>query len=63
MNTVNNQSYVDAYYTTNQIHLKWSFWVSLIALAIGLVVLVIGTILALLGSDSAVSIVTAFMTS
>jgi ABC-type multidrug transport system fused ATPase/permease subunit len=58
MDATKNQIYIDAYYKTNQAHVKWSFWASLIALAIGLVVLVIGIGLALAGSSTAVSTTT-----
>jgi len=58
MDATKNQSYIDAYYNTNQTHVKWSFWASLIALVIGLVVLIIGIALALNGSSAAVSATT-----
>jgi len=53
-----NQAYIDAYYETNQLHVKWSFWASLGALSIGLGVLITGISLALHGSDKTISIVT-----
>lgn len=53
-----NQAYIEAYYETNQTHVKWSFWASLTALVIGLCVLVVGIGLALLGVDTAVSTTT-----
>ena len=58
MDATKNQAYIDAYYTTNQTHVKWSFWASLIALVTGLVVLIIGIALALNGSSAAVSVTT-----
>jgi hypothetical protein len=51
--------HMQAYYKTNQSHLAWSFWASLMALTIGLVVLVVGIGLALAGFQSAISISTA----
>jgi O-antigen/teichoic acid export membrane protein len=50
--------YIEAYYKTNQSHVAWSFWASLVALAIGLAVLITGVGLALAGSDTALSITT-----
>jgi hypothetical protein len=50
--------HMDAYYKTNQSHLAWSFWASLVALAIGLVVLVVGIGLALAGFTSAIAVAT-----
>ena len=58
MDFANNQLYIDAYYKTNQFHIKLSFFASLIALAVGLVVLVTGIGLALAGSSNAVSTTT-----
>ncbi len=58
MDFANNQLYIDAYYKTNQAHVKLSFFASLIALAVGLVVLVTGIGLALAGSSNAVSTTT-----
>ena len=51
--------HMQAYYKTNQSHLAWSFWASLVALAIGLIVLVVGIGLALAGFHSAISVSTA----
>lgn len=59
MDSTKNQAYIDAYYTTNQTHVKWSFWASLTALIIGLFILIIGIGLTLAGSSSAVSTTTA----
>lgn len=59
MDFAKNQDYIDAYYKTNQAHVKWSFWASLIALIIGLIILVVGIGLALAGSDTASSTTTA----
>lgn len=50
--------YVNSYYKTNQTHVAWSFWASLVALGVGLVVLVVGVSLALSGFDAAISITT-----
>ena len=50
--------HVNSYYKTNQTHVAWSFWASLIALTIGLVVLVAGVSLALSGFSAAISITT-----
>ena len=47
MDAAKINAYVDAYYKTNQTHVAWSFWASLVALAIGLSVLVVGVGLAL----------------
>ncbi|WP_349279065.1 TRADD-N-associated membrane domain-containing protein [Polaromonas hydrogenivorans] len=58
MDFAKNQLYIDAYYKTNQAHVKLSFWASLIALVVGLVVLVTGIGLALAGSNNAVSTTT-----
>lgn len=58
MDASKNQLYIDAYYKTNQSHVKWSFWASLVALGIGLIVLVAGIALALAGSSAAVSTIT-----
>ena len=58
MDAAKNQSYIDAYYKTNQVHVKWSFLASLIALIIGLAVLIVGITFALAGSSTAVSITT-----
>ena len=58
MDASKNQLYIDAYYKTNQSHVKWSFWASLVALGIGLAVLVVGIALALAGSSAAVSVTT-----
>jgi len=58
MDVAKNQIYLDAYYKTNQNHVKWSFWASLIALVIGLLILVVGIGLALAGSSTAVSTTT-----
>ena len=49
-------AHLEAYYETNQSHLAWSFWASLVALAIGLVILVVGIALALAGFHSAISV-------
>ncbi|MCO5112178.1 MAG: hypothetical protein M9929_15260 [Burkholderiaceae bacterium] len=59
MDSAKNQIYIDAYYKTNQNHVKWSFWASLTALAFGLIVLVVGIGLALAGSNTAISTTTA----
>lgn len=48
--------YVNSYYKTNQTHVAWSFWASLVALVVGLVVLVVGVSLAFSGFDAAISI-------
>ena len=53
-------TYIDAYYKTNQRHLAWSFWASLSAVSVGLVVLVVGVGLAFAGSATAVSVSTTF---
>lgn len=58
MDATKNQSYIDAYYKTNQTHVNWSFWASLTALVTGLAVLIIGIGLALTGSSEAVSTIT-----
>lgn len=50
--------YVNSYYKTNQTHVAWSFWASLVALVVGLVVLVIGVSLALSGFNAAIAITT-----
>jgi O-antigen/teichoic acid export membrane protein len=50
--------YVNSYYKTNQTHVAWSFWASLVALIIGLSVLVVGVGLALNGFNTAISITT-----
>ncbi|WP_287804061.1 hypothetical protein [Diaphorobacter sp.] len=55
MDSAKNQAYIDAYYQTNQTHVKWSFWTSLTALIIGLLILTIGIGLSLIGSNTAVS--------
>jgi hypothetical protein len=55
----NTAAHIDAYYKTNQSHLAWSFWASLVALMIGLGVLVVGIGLALAGVASAISVATA----
>ncbi|MCC8363610.1 hypothetical protein LK996_11075 [Lysobacter sp. A6] len=49
-------SYVSAYYQTNQSHVLWSFWASMAALTVGLVVLVVGLGLALAGWSEALAI-------
>ena len=59
MDSAKNQSYIDAYYKTNQTHVKWSFWASLTALIVGLLILIVGIGLALAGSNTAVSTTTA----
>lgn len=59
MTSSSASAHIDAYYKTNQSHLAWSFWASLVALAIGLVVLVVGIGLALAGFASAISVATA----
>lgn len=58
MDATKNQRYIDAYYETNQAHVKLSFWASLVALVIGLGVLVVGVALALGGSSVAVATTT-----
>jgi hypothetical protein len=58
MDAAKINAYIDAYYKTNQTHVAWSFWASLVALAIGLSVLVVGVGLALSGSSAAISITT-----
>ena len=55
MDSAKNQAYIDAYYKTNQTHVKWSFWTSLTALIIGLLSLTIGIGLSLIGRNTAVS--------
>lgn len=50
--------YVNSYYKTNQMHVAWSFWASLVALIVGLVVLIIGVSLALGGFSSAITVTT-----
>jgi hypothetical protein len=58
MDAAKINAYVDAYYQTNQTHVAWSFWASLVALVIGLMVLIVGVGLALAGSSAAISITT-----
>jgi hypothetical protein len=58
MDAIKINAYVDAYYKTNQAHVAWSFWTSLVALAVGLFVVIVGIGLALSGSSPAISIVT-----
>lgn len=50
--------YVNSYYKTNQMHVAWSFWASLVALIVGLIVLVIGVSLSLSGFDTAIAVTT-----
>jgi O-antigen/teichoic acid export membrane protein len=50
--------YVNSYYKTNQTHVAWSFWASLVALVVGLIVLVVGVGLALSGFSVALAITT-----
>ena len=50
--------YVNSYYKTNQTHVAWSFWASLVALIVGLSVLVVGISFALNGFNAAISITT-----
>ena len=50
--------YVNSYYKTNQTHVAWSFWASLVALGVGLVVLVVGVSLALAGFSAAIATTT-----
>lgn len=58
MDSAKITAYVDAYYKTNQAHVAWSFWASLVALVVGLTVLVVGVGLALSGSSVAIAITT-----
>lgn len=58
MDANKTSEYIEAYYKTNQSHVAWSFWASLVALVIGLAVLVAGVALALIGVDTALSITT-----
>lgn len=50
--------YVNSYYETNQTHVAWSFWASLISLIVGLVVLVVGVGLSLGGYEAAIATTT-----
>lgn len=58
MDAAKNNAYVDAYYKTNQTHVAFSFWASLVALLVGLTVLVVGVGLALSGSSVAIAVTT-----
>jgi hypothetical protein len=58
MDSTKINAYVDAYYKTNQAHVAWSFWASLVALVVGLTVLVVGVGLALSGSSVPIAITT-----
>ncbi|WP_123812197.1 TRADD-N-associated membrane domain-containing protein [Ottowia oryzae] len=59
MDSAKNQAYIDAYYKTNQTHVKWSFWSSLAALIVGLLVLIFGIGLALAENNTAISVTAA----
>ncbi len=58
MDANQTSKYIEADYKTNQSHVAWSFWSSLVALVVGLAVLIAGVALALTGSDTALSITT-----
>jgi hypothetical protein len=50
--------HIEAYYRTNQLHVAWSFWSSLIALIVGLGVLIVGIGLAFSEVGTAISLTT-----
>ena len=58
MDAAKINKYVDDYYKTNQAHVAWSFWASLVALVVGLTVLVVGVGLALSGSSVPIAVTT-----
>ena len=50
--------YVNSYYKTNQTHVAWSFWASLVALIVGLIVLIVGVALSLSGYSAMIAVTT-----
>jgi hypothetical protein len=52
------QQTLERYYRVNQLHLQWSFWLSLAALVVGLCALLAGVALVFRGQDALVTSIT-----